>query len=182
MKSHKNARTTLHGRRLLIERIGQGLPAWQVAQDLGISQQTVQKWLARVRAEGDSGLLERSSRPAHGPTALSTAKIERIRALRLQRLTAAQIAQRLGLPRSTVARLLSSVGMGKLPPLHPPPPVVRYERQRPGELIHIDTKKLGRFQRLGHRVTGNHQRSSNGAGRDYLHVCVDDASRLAQSG
>jgi len=179
MKSHKNARTTLHGRRLLIERIGQGLPAWQVAQDLGISRQTVQKWLARVRAEGDSGLLERSSRPAHSPTALPTAKIERIRALRLQRLTAAQIAQRLGLPRSTVARHLSSVGMGKLPPLHPPPPVVRYERQRPGELIHIDTKKLGRFQRLGHRVTGNRQQSSDGAGWDYLHVCVDDASRLA---
>jgi transposase InsO family protein len=179
MKSHKNARTTLHSRQLLIDRIGQGLPAWQVAQDLGISRQTVQKWLARARIEGHSGLLERSSRPARSPTALPTAKIERIRALRLQRLTAAQIAQRLGLPRSTVARHLNSVGMGKLPPLHPPPPVVRYERQRPGELIHIDTKKLGRFQRLGHRVTGNRHQSSNGAGWDYLHVCVDDASRLA---
>ena len=179
MKSHKNARTTLHSRELLIERIGQGLPAWQVAQDLGISRQTVQKWLARVRAEGHSGLYERSSRPAHSPTAVPKAKIERITALRLQRLTAAQIAQRLRLPRSTVARHLSAVGMGKLPPLHPPPPVVRYERQRPGELIHIDTKKLGRFQRLGHRVTGNRHQSSDGAGWDYLHVCVDDASRLA---
>jgi transposase InsO family protein len=179
MKSHKNARTTLHSRQLLIERIDQGLPAWQVAQDLGISRQTVQKWLARRRTEGRSGLLERSSRPARSPTALPTTKIERMTALRLQRLTAAQIAQRLGLPRSTVARHLSSRGMGKLPPLHPPPPVVRYERQRPGELIHIDTKKLGRFQRLGHRVTGNRHQSSDGAGWDYLHVCVDDASRLA---
>jgi DNA-binding transcriptional ArsR family regulator len=132
-----------------------------------------------VRTEGHLGLLERSRRPARSPTALPTAKIERIRALRLQRLTAAQIAQRLGLPRSTVARHLGSVGMGQLPPLRPPPPAVRYERQRPGELIHIDTKKLGGFQRLGHRVTGNRHQSSDGAGWDYLHVCVDDASRLA---
>jgi transposase InsO family protein len=105
--------------------------------------------------------------------------IERITALRVQRLTAAEVAQRLKLPRSTVARHLRGLGMGKLPPLHPPPPVVRYERQRPGELIHIDTKKLGRFRRLGHRVTGNRHQSSDGAGWDYLHVCVDDASRLA---
>lgn len=179
MKAHKNARTTPHSRQLLVERIGQGLPAWQVAQDLGISRQTVQKWLARARTEGRSGLQDRSSRPARSPTALSKAKRERITALRLQRLTADQIAQRLRLPRSTVARHLSTLGMGKLAPLHPPPPVVRYEREQPGELIHIDTKKLGRFQRLGHRVTGNRHQSSDGAGWDYLHVCVDDASRLA---
>lgn len=179
MKAHKNARTTLHSRQLLVERIGQGLPAWQVAQDLGISRQTVQKWLARVRAEGHSGLQDRTSRPARSPKALSRSKLQRITALRLQRLTAEQIAQRLSLPRSTVAKHLSTLGMGKLPPPHPPPPVVRYERERPGELIHIDTKKLGRFQRLGHRVTGNRHQSSRAAGWDYLHVCVDDASRLA---
>jgi transposase InsO family protein len=179
MKAHKNARTTLHSRQILVERIGQGLPAWQVAQDLGVSRQTVQKWLARMRAEGHGGLQDRSSRPAHSPTALPKAKLERIAALRLHRLTAEQIGQRLGLPRSTVARHLGSLGMGKLPPLHPPPPVVRYEREHPGELIHIDTKKLGRFQRLGHRVTGNRHQSSRHAGWDYLHVCVDDASRLA---
>ena len=94
MKSHKNARTTLHSRQRLIERISQGLPAWQVAQDLGIRRQTVQKWLARLREEGPSGLLERSSRPAHSPRALPTAKIERIATLRRQRLTAAQIGDR----------------------------------------------------------------------------------------
>jgi transposase InsO family protein len=110
---------------------------------------------------------------------LPPSKLERIAALRLQRLTAAQIAQRLRLPRSTVAKHLGTLGMGQLPPLHPPPPVVRYEREHPGELIHIDTKKLGRFQRLGHRVTGNRHQSSEGAGWDYLHVCIDDASRLA---
>jgi transposase InsO family protein len=179
MKAHKNARTTRYSRQILVERIAQGLPAWQVAQDLGISRQTVHKWLARVRAEGSSGLSDRSSRPAHSPTRLSGSKLERISALRLQRLTAEQIAERLGLPRSTVSRHLSALGMGKLPPLHPPPPVVRYEREHPGELIHIDTKKLGRFQRLGHRVTGNRHQCSDGAGWDYLHVCVDDASRLA---
>ena len=179
MKAHKNARTTPHSRQVLIERIGQGLPAWQVAQDLGVSRQTVQKWLARARAEGHAGLQDRSSRPIHSPSALPKAKLERITSLRQQRLTATQIAQRLLLPRSTVARHLRRLGMGQLPPLHPPPPVVRYERQQPGELLHIDTKKPGRFQRLGHRVTGNRQQNSDGAGWDFLHVCVDDASRLA---
>jgi len=179
MKAHKNARTTLHSRRDLVERIAQGLPAWQVAQDLGISRQTVQKWMARVRNEGELGLQDRSSRPVHSPAALPKSQLERITALRLQRLTAEQIAQRLRLPRSTVARHLSALGMGKLPPLHPAPPVVRYQREHAGELIHIDTKKLGRFRRLGHRITGNHHHESPGAGWDYLHVCVDDATRLA---
>lgn len=179
MKAHRNARTTLHSRQVLVERIAQGLPAWQVAQDLGVSRQTVQKWLARLRAEGTGGLEDRSSRPARSPTRLPATKVERIAALRHQRLTAGQIAQRLGLARSTVSRHLSNLDMGKLPALYPPPPVVRYERERPGELIHIDTKKLGRFRRLGHRVTGNRGQDSEGAGWDFLHVCVDDASRLA---
>lgn len=179
MKAHKNARTTRYSRQILVERVAYGLPAWQVAQELGVSRQTVQKWLARARAEGPSGLEDRSTRPAHSPTRLSRSKLERLSALRLQRLTAEQIAERLRLPRSTVSRHLSALGLGKLPPLHPPPPVVRYEREHPGELIHIDTKKLGRFHRLGHRVTGNRHHDSVGAGWDFLHVCVDDASRLA---
>jgi transposase InsO family protein len=179
MKAHKNARTTLHSRQVLVERIAQGLPAWQVAQDLGISRQTVQKWLARARSEGHLGLQDRSSRPIRSPAALPKSQLERIAALRVQRLTAEQIAQRLRLPRSTVSRYLGHLGMGKLPPLHPPAPVVRYEREQPGELLHIDTKKLGRFRRLGHRVTGNRLHASDGVGWDYLHVCVDDATRLA---
>lgn len=179
MKAHKNARTTRYSRQILVERIAQGHSARQVAQELGVSRQTVQKWLARARAEGPSGLEDRTTRPAHSPTRLSRSKLERISALRVQRLTAEQIAERLRLPRSTVSKHLSVLGLGKLPPVHPPPPVVRYEREQPGELIHIDTKKLGRFQRLGHRVTGNRHQCSEGAGWDFLHVCVDDASRLA---
>jgi transposase InsO family protein len=179
MKAHKNARTTLHSRQVLVERIAQGLPAWLVAQDLGVSRQTVQKWLARARKEGEPGLEDRSTRPVHSPTAMPKSQLERIAALRVQRLTGEQIALRLRLPRSTVSRHLSNLGMGKLPPLHAPPPVVRYEREQPGELLHIDTKKLGRFRRLGHRVTGNRHQTSDGAGWDYLHVCVDDATRLA---
>lgn len=101
MKTHKNARTTPHSRQVLVERIGQGLPAWQVAQDLGVSRQTVQKWLARARSEGRRGLEDRTSRPARSPMALPKARLERIVALRQQRLTAAHIAYRLNLPRST---------------------------------------------------------------------------------
>lgn len=125
MKAHKNARTTLHSRQILLQRTSQGLPAWQVAQDFGISRQTVQKWLARARTEGQAGLQERSSRPSRSPTALPSSKLDRIKTLRLKRLTAAQIALSLRLPASTVARHLKILGMGKLPPLHPPPPIVR---------------------------------------------------------
>jgi len=179
MQVHKNARTTLQSRALLIKRTEQGQPAKEIALALGISVRTVRKWIARQRAQGPAGLQERSTRPHRSPQRLEAGQLERIVALRQQRLTGTEIAARLKLPRSTVARHLSRLDLGRLPPLHPPPPVVRYERDHPGELIHIDTKKLGRFQRLGHRVTGNRHQSSDGAGWDFVHVCVDDASRLA---
>ncbi len=179
MKVHSNARTTPQSRAILVERIRQGQSAGRVATALGISVRTVRKWVARERREGQAGLLDRSTRPVRSPRRLAATKIERVVALRQARLTAEEIAQRLRLPRSTVAVHLARLGMGRLPPLHPPPPVIRYERQRPGELIHVDTKKLGRFQRSGHRVTGNRHHRCEGAGWDYVHVCVDDASRLA---
>jgi len=179
MKVHKNAKTTPQSRALIVRRIQQGQTGPQVAAALGVSLRTVRKWLARERVEGTGGLEDRSTRPNCSPTRMAKTKVERAIALRLQRHTNQEIADRLKLPLSTVARHLAKVGMGKLPPLHPPPPVVRYERDRPGELIHIDTKKLGRFQCLGHRVTGNRQQNSKGTGWDYLHVCIDDASRLA---
>jgi transposase InsO family protein len=179
MKVHKNARTTPQSRALIVRRINAGQTAVEVAAALGISLRTVRKWLARERTEGAAGLLDRSTRPKQSPTRLAQSKLEQAVALRLQRLTNQEIADQLRLPVSTLARHLARLGMGKLPPLHPPPPVVRYERDRPGELIHIDTKKLGRFQRLGHRIVQRGQGRSVGAGWDYLHVCVDDASRLA---
>lgn len=179
MKVHKNARTTPQTRALIVARIRQGQTASQVAEALGISRQTVQKWLGRERVEGVAGLDDRSTRPRRSPKRLAISRIERIAELRHQRLTAEEIADRLKLPRSTVSIHLSRLGIGRLPPLHPPPPVVRYERDRPGELVHMDTKKLGRFQRLGHRASGDRHQRSEGIGWDYLHVCVDDASRLA---
>jgi transposase InsO family protein len=175
MKVHKNARTTPQSRALIVRRISAGQTAVEVAAALGISLRTVRKWLARERTEGAAGLLDRSTRPKQSPTRLAQSKLEQAVALRLQRLTNQEIADQLRLPVSTLARHLARLGMGKLPPLHPPPPVVRYERDRPGELIHIDTKKLGRFQRLGHRIVQRGQGRSVGAGWDYLHVCVDDA-------
>jgi transposase InsO family protein len=175
MKVHKNARTTPQSRALIVRRINAGQTAVEVAAALGISLRTVRKWLARERTEGAAGLLDRSTRPKQSPTRLAQSKLEQAVALRLQRLTNQEIADQLRLPVSTLARHLARLGMGKLPPLHPPPPVVRYERDRPGELIHIDTKKLGRFQRLGHRIVQRGQGRSVGAGWDYLHVCVDDA-------
>lgn len=179
MRVHKNARTTPQSRALIVMRIQEGQTAAQVAAGLGISRRTVQKWLAREKSEGVAGLEDRLARPRRSPARLAIAKVERIAQLRQQRLTAEEIAERLKLPRSTVSIHLARLGMGRLPPLHPPPPVVRYERDRPGELIHIDTKKLGRFSRLGHRVIPHGQGRSYGAGWDYLHVCIDDASRLA---
>lgn len=179
MRVHKNARTTPQSRALIVVRIEQGQTAGEVAKALGISRRSVQKWLARERDEGADGLEDRSPRPLSSPTRLSKSKVERAAALRLQRLTVEEIAERVRVPRSTLAAHLADLGMGRLPPAQPPPPVVRYQRERPGELIHIDTKKLGRFSRLGHRVIPHGQGRSQGAGWDYLHVCVDDATRLA---
>jgi DNA-directed RNA polymerase specialized sigma24 family protein len=125
MKVHRNARTTPQNRALIVARIQQGQTAGEVAKALGISRRTVQKWLGRERAEGGPGLEDRSTRPKSSPTRLAKKKLERAIALRLQRHTGQEIADRLGLPLSTVARHLAKVGMGKLPPLHPPPPVVR---------------------------------------------------------
>jgi transposase InsO family protein len=144
----------------------------------------VRKWLARWRAGGEPALNDRSSAPARSPRRLPlevTAAIER---LRRQRLTGPQITRRLGLPLSTVGGILRRLGLGKLAALEPRPPVVRYQRERPGELIHIDTKKLGRIAGIGHRITGRRSGMINrhrGIGWEALHVAVDDASRLSYS-
>lgn len=166
--------------RLVRRVIEEGWSVGDAAAAYAVSERTVWKWIARYRDEGELGLQDRSSRPQQIARRLSPALIERATQLRVgSRRTVAAIAADLGLPRSTLARDLRRRGWGRLPPMNPPPPVIRYEHDHPGDLIHLDVKKLGRFRRPGHRVTGDKRTDSVGAGYDYVHVCIDDASRVA---
>ena len=167
MKIHANARTCPNSRRLLVKRIEE--ENWSLS---------ARKWLGRWRAEGDVGLLDRSSAPKHIPRRTPDATVEAIAALRRLRMTAAEIAETLGLALSTVSGWLKRIGLGKRSRLEPPEPPNRYERSRPGELVHVDVKKLGRFGVAGKRAIGN-RTSSRGYGWECCHVCVDDATRLA---
>ena len=180
MDIHKNARSCVASRALLVRRVcEEGWAVKAVAEALGLSERSVYRWLARYRAEGSSGLLDRSSRPRRMPTQTSAAKRAQILALRRRRLTGSEISARLGVPRSTVARILQRAGLGRLRSLEPPEPVRRYEKQFPGELLHLDIKKLGRIGTIGHRVTGDYRQRARGSGWEFVHVCIDDHSRLA---
>ena len=180
MNTHKNARLTPAGRAVLVQRVlavpGQ-LPA--IAAGMGVSARTARKWLARFRAEGAAGLADRSSRPHHSPRALSRTRRRQIARLRRRRRSAPYIARYLGLPLSTVVAVQRRLGLNRLSRLEPPRPVVRYERARPGELVHLDVKKLGRIGRVGHRIHGDRSRRGRGVGWEYLHVAIDDCTRLA---
>jgi transposase len=184
MHSHPNARLGFAGRLCLVRRVlHEHWSAPQAAAAFGVSDRTVRKWLARYRHEGTAGLQDRSSRPRHSPRQLAPRLERRIRQLRTRRRTGPQIADALALPLSTVGDVLRRLGLGRLPPLWPRPPIIRYERATPGELLHIDTKRLGRIAPgiIGHRITGNHAQRGprQRTGWDYLHVAVDDASRVA---
>lgn len=181
MDVHQNARTTRHSRMLIVQRLAMGWSVARVAEAQGICVGTVRKWRGRFAREGEAGLADRSSRPHRSPNRLGAVVEEEIERLRRQRLTGPAIARGLGLPISTVGLVLRRRGLGRLAALEPPRTIVRYERERPGELIHIDTKKLGRIDGIGHRVTGRHvgMVRNRGIGWDHLHVAVDDASRLA---
>jgi transposase InsO family protein len=188
MRLHANARLSVKGRELLIERLRAGWSLTEAAMAAGVSERTARKWRDRHRAEGSAGLLDRSSAPRSIPARTSEDRIEAIAALRRLRLTGAEIAELLDMALSTVSGILQRIGMGKLGRLGLEPPQ-RYERERPGELIHVDVKKLGRIQGgAGHRITGrkhyNPHRGRRGAERrtvgwEYVHICVDDATRLA---
>jgi transposase InsO family protein len=179
MKLHRNARTCPKSRRLLVERIlEQGWSLTEAAEAAGVSDRTARKWVARFRAEGQSGLLDRSSAPRRIPHRTAPDRVEAIKALRKLRLTAAEIAEALGMALSTVSLWLKRIGLGKRSRLEPPQPANRYERRRPGELVHVDIKKLGRFEVAGKRVVGQ-RHGSRGYGWDYVHVMIDDCSRLA---
>lgn len=182
MNVHSSARITRAGRALLVHRVTQ--EHWSVAETAeaaGVSPRTVYKWLARFEAEGVEGLLDRSSRPKRSPTAVPAGWQEMILRLRRLRMTGAAIAARIKIPKATVARVLKRHGLERLKKLDPPVPIRRYERSRPGELVHLDIKKLGRVKGVGHRVTGHHTgvHRNRGIGWEFVHVCVDDYTRLA---
>ena len=189
MNLHANARTCPKSRQLLVDRIEAGWSVMEAAEAAGITDRTARRWRARWRAEGAAGLLDRSSAPRRIPHKTPADRVSAICALRQHRLTAAEIAEQLQMALSTVSAVLLREGLGKRSRLEAPEPVNRYERSAPGELIHIDIKKLGRILQPGHRVTGRRSqtrttytpdgRRIGDAGWEFVHVCVDDHSRLA---
>jgi transposase InsO family protein len=191
MRLHANARLSVKGRELLIDRVEvAGWSLTQAAEAAGVSDRTARKWLARYRAEGPDGLADRSSAPARVANRTDERRVEAIAALRRLRMTSAEIAEVLVMAHSTVSGILTKIGMGKLGRLGLEP-AQRYERERPGELIHIDVKKLGRIHDgAGHRITGRRGRYTgqrtdtegrvrNVVGWEFVHVAIDDATRLA---
>jgi transposase InsO family protein len=182
MNIHKNACLTPPGRLLMVRRIeDQGWKVADAASAAGLSRRRTYEWLKRYRAGGEIALQDRSSTPVRYRDRTPSERDGAIEGLRRQRLTGRLIAERLGLPRSTVGAVLRRLGLGRLANLDAKPPVVRYQRARPGELLHLDTKKLGRIDGIGHRITGQHSGmvKNRGIGWEVLHVCIDDASRLA---
>src|ERR1700744_2829444 len=165
----------------MIGRIEAGWTVRGAAEAAGVSERTGYTWLARHRRGGERRLCARSSAPRPCPRRTSLQRVSEIERLRRQRMTDPMIARTLDLPRSTVGAVLRRLGLGKVEALEPKPPANRYERDAPGELIHIDIKSLGRIDRVGHRITGDRagQSRSRGLGWDHLHVAIDDASRLA---
>ena len=187
MRLHGNARTCPHSRRLLVDRVErQGWSVARAAEAAGISERSACKWLSRFRGEGEAGLCDRSSAPHRFPHRTPADRVQAVLALRRLRMTAEQVSEVLSLPLSTTCALLRRHGLGRLSRLGLQEPANRYERRRPGELVHVDVKKLGRFARPGHRVFGRTsqpgwQRRSYRRAWEYLHVCIDDATRLANA-
>jgi transposase InsO family protein len=189
MKLHANAALSLNQRRRMVRRVvDEGWSLTEAAEAAEVSERTCSKWVGRYRAEGEAGLSDRSSAPRSIPHRTPADRIEAIAALRRLRMTGAEIADCLGMALSTVSAVLLRIGLGKLSRLEPPEPPNRYERARPGELIHVDVKKLGRILAAGHRVTSTRASQKKTrrarkrvglAGWEFVHVCVDDATRLA---
>ena len=188
MDVHKNAPLTPKGREAMVRSVIEGgLTKAAAALQFNVTAKTVAKWVERFRADGMDGLRDRSSRPLSSPSQTPPTTSAVVETLRRQRYTGKQIAVEVGISPATVSRILRRLGLNRLRNLEPAEPVRRYERDHPGELIHIDIKKLGKFSRIGHRITGDRQGSSNlrsrsqGPGWEYVHVCIDDASRIAFS-
>lgn len=178
---HKNARLTPKGRELMVGRLEAGQHQQDVAQAMGVSLTTLKKWLRRYRAEGPAGLLDRSCRPRCSPRQLSSQLTEQIIGLRRQRRTGRFICGRLGVSAASISRVLHRANLSRWRDLEPRVPVVRYQREHPGELLHLDVKKLGRISQIGHRITGvrTGRLRAHKLGWDFVHVAIDDASRVA---
>jgi transposase InsO family protein len=183
MNMHKNARMTPLGRERLVQEVLSGQRPEAAAKAAGICPRTARKWIARFKVEGRAGLMDRSSRPKRLYRPTPAAIVEQVEVLRRQRFTGKQIAADLGVSPATVSRILRRLGLNRMRDLEPAEPVRRYERDHPGDMIHIDIKKLGRFDKVGHRITGDRtgQSNSRGVGWEFVHVCIDDASRVAFS-
>jgi transposase InsO family protein/transposase-like protein len=180
MNIHKNARLSLARRIEMVQDITlRGLSVGEAAALHGVTAPTARKWLGRFLAVGESGLVDASSRPTVSPRAIVPAKALAIVELRHKRLTQARIAIAVGVSKSTVSRVLARAGLSHLTDLQPAEPVVRYEHEAPGDMLHIDTKRLGRIERPSHRVTGDRRDSVEGAGWEMLFVAVDDHARIA---
>jgi len=187
MKIHGNAKTCPNSRRLLVERIES--KTWSLAaaaEAAGVSERTAYRWLKRWREEGEAGLADRSCAPRSIPHRTPADRVQAIEALRRLHMTAAEIAELLRMALSTVSAVLKRIGLGKRSRLAPPEPPNRYERKRPGELVHLDIKKLGRILAVGHRIHGSRKSQKKvgpkrlgAAGWEFVHVAVDDATRLA---
>jgi transposase InsO family protein len=182
MKLHANAKLTPASRLLLCRRIESGSRSLaQAAEAAGVSERTARKWLARYRAEGPAGLADRSSRPHRIPRAIAPELARAVIGLRAARMTADEIAACLGMPQRTASRICARAGLGRLWALDPSEPPNRYETPRPGQLVHVDIKKLARIERAGHRVTGSRAGQRKGTGWEHVHVAIDGATRMAYS-
>ena len=179
MDTHKNAPMTPAGRLRMVHAISTGEPVAAVAARFGVDRKTVRKWLARYRAAGRPGLLDRSSRPHRSPTAIARGTAQRVITLRRQRRTMSSIARTLGISLSTVSRVLARAGLSRLSDLEPPPAPNRYERAAAGELLHIDIKRLAGIRVIGHRITGDRQQRARRVPYDVTYVAIDDHSRIA---
>ena len=183
MNTHKHARLTFARRLEIVKQMTlQGLDAAQAAALQGVTAQTARKWLGRYLSGGEAALADASSRPALSPRAIDESKALLIVELRRRRMLQSRIASYVGVSASTVSRVLARAGLSRLSDLEPAEPVVRYEHDAPGDMLHIDTKKLGRIVRPSHRVTGNRRDSAGGAGWETLFVAIDDHARIAFTG
>lgn len=180
MNLHQHARLSPRGRALLVDRIlAQGLRVEEAAHAAGVSVRTAYKWLKRFKEEGPEGLADRSSRPRRCPHATPQEVVDQVIEQRRSRQTYRQIAQQLPVAPSTIARLLRRAGLHRLADLEPALPENRYEYAQPGQLLHLDIKKLARFRQPGHRMTDDRTVNSRGIGWEYVHLAIDDHSRVA---